>query len=124
MRVDGVTVELELRPAPGRLVARYRVTNRREQAVWLLDDMLVHGRKGLVRAPGTLIITEAEDPRTLGFIRGLARPESNVITMLIPGARLLMPDSTLEGEAETELPLRVRHPQDDPRSIRGERDQV
>jgi hypothetical protein len=122
--VDGVTVDVELAPQPGRLIVRYRVTNRRPAAIWLLDDMLGFGARGLVRTPRALIVGEDTDPRVVRLVRGVERPESSVATVLVPGARLLLEGRTLDGEAETELPLRARHPQDDPRPLIGQRDQV
>lgn len=98
----------------------YRLTNGGTAPVHVLDRMIGFATsEGLELRPELLIVrSDAEEPTTILFTRGyVPPPRSNVMVELIPAVRLLEPRQTLEGEAEVELPLMDRHPNEGPEPL-------
>lgn len=126
MSRDDVSVDATFTVAGAGLRVEYVVRSRRDAALWVLDDLLVHRVDGFVRAEELAIVREDDEADDTALIlRGAVAPLATVAFVFYPGGRRLEPGGSLSGVAITELPLMARHPQERrPHPLRGTRTRV
>lgn len=122
--VKDVEVAARLRRAGDLLEVEYSITNRGDEPVWVLDDMLKFGDQEYLREPRLLLVRDAEGDGPVRLVRGVVHPRATVMAPLVAAARRLDPGATLTGIAETPLPLMSSHPQEPRRALKAPPERV
>jgi hypothetical protein len=108
-----IQVDWSLSRAGAALDLHYTIANHTSAPIWVLDQIVTTGPKGLAVLPDRVIVRRGPDTNTASFVLGFTRQQGHAVAYEpSPVAHSLAPGATLTGTKHVPLPIASWHPYD------------